>query len=95
MYVLNPNLNKIREQILTPKQQIISAPYVIADENGIPKDMPQGVYYAKLDDIVCIVVVMNLQLSKSEQKHRKAVVLPHPKDSQYTIYDALSQHIGS
>ena len=93
MYVLNPNLNKIREQILNPKQQIINAPCVIADENGIPKDMPQGVYYAKLDDIVCIVVVMDLQLSKSDQKHRKAVVLPHPKDSHYTIYDALSQHI--
>ena len=95
MYVLNPNLNMIREQILNPKQQLISAPYIMADENGIPKDMPQGVYYAKLDNIVCIVVVMDLQLSKSELKHRKAVVLPHPKDSQYTIYDALSQHIGS
>lgn len=94
MYVLNPNLNMIREQILNPKQQLISAPYVIADENGIPKDMLQGVYYAKLDNIVCIVVVMDLQLSKSEQNHRKAVVLPHPKDSQYTIYENLSQYIG-
>ena len=94
MYVLNPCTNKVREQILNPKQQIISAPYVIANENGIPKDMLQGVYYAKLDDVVCIVVVMDLQLPKSEQKHRKAVVLPNPLDSQSEVYSVLSRHIG-
>lgn len=94
MYVLNPNLNKIREQILNPKQQLLNAPYVVADENGIPRDMPQGVYYAKMDAIVCIVVVMGLQLSKSELKHRKAVVLPHPKDSHCEIYTILSEHKG-
>lgn len=94
MYVLNPCTNKVRDQILNPKQQIISAPYVIANENGIPKDIPQGVYYAKLDDVVCIVVVMDLQLSKSEQKHRKAVVLPNPQDYQCRIYSVLSKHIG-
>ena len=94
MYVLNPCTNVVREQILNPKQQIICAPYVIADENGIPKDIPQDVYYAKLDTIVCIVVVMDLQLSKSEQKHRKAVVLPNPQDYQCIIYSILSEHIG-
>ena len=94
MYVLNPCTNKVREQILNPKQKIISSPYVIADENGIPKVMPQGVYYAKLDAIVCIVVVMDLQLPKSEQKHRKAVVLPNPQDFQCNIYSVLSKHLG-
>lgn len=94
MYVLNPCTNKVREQILNPKQQLINAPYVIADENGIPKDMLQGVYYAKLDDVVCIVVVMDLQLPKSEQKHRKAVILPNPQDYQCRIYFVLSEHIG-
>lgn len=93
MYVLNPSTNKVREQILNPKEQLIIAPYVIADENGIPKDIPQGVYYAQLDDIVCIVVVIDLQLPKSEQKHRKAVVLPNPMDSHNMIYTALSQHV--
>ena len=56
--------------------------------------MLQGVYYAKLDDVVCIVVVMDLQLPKSEQKHRKAVVLPNPQDYQCRIYSVLSKHIG-
>ena len=94
MYVMNPSTNIVREQILNPKQQIINAPYVIADENGIPKDIPQGVYYAKLDDVVCIVVVMDLQLSKSDLKHRKAVVLPNPLDAQSEIYSVLSRHVG-
>ena len=56
--------------------------------------MLQGVYYAKLDDVVCIVVVMDLQLPKSEQKHRKAVVLPNPLDYQCEVYSVLSRHIG-
>lgn len=94
MYVLNPCTNVVREQILNPMQQLINAPYVIADGNGIPKDMPQGVYYAKLDVVVCIVVIMDLQLPKSEQKHRKAVVLPNPQDYQCKIYSVLSEHIG-
>ena len=94
MYVLNPSTNVVREQILNPKQQLISTPYVIADETGIPEDIPQGVYYAQFDDIVCVVVVMNLQLPKSEQKHRKAVVLPNPQDFQCRIYSVLSKHIG-
>lgn len=94
MYVLNPSTNKVREQILNPKQQLINVPCVIADEDGIPKDMLQGVYYAKLDDVVCIVVVMDLQLPKSEQKHRKAVILPNPQDYQCRIYSVLSEHIG-
>lgn len=94
MYVLNPCTNAVREQILNPKQQLISAPYVIADEAGIPEVISQGVYYAKLDDVVCIVVVINLQLPKSDLKHRKAVVLPNPRDSQCRIYSVLSGHIG-
>ena len=94
MYVLNPCTNKVREQILNPKQRIINAPYVIADEAGIPDELPQGVYYTKFEDMVCIVVVMDLQLSKSEQKHRKAVVLPNPQDYQCRIYAVLSEHIG-
>ena len=95
MYVLNPCTNKVREQILNPKQQIISTPYVIADENGIPKDLPQGVYYATLDAMACIVVLMDLQLPKSDQVHRKAIVLPHPQDAHYMIYSALSKHVGT
>ena len=93
MYVLNPCTNAVREQILNPKQQLISAPYVIADEAGIPEAISQGVYYAKLDDVVCIVVVINLQLPKSDLKHRKAVVLPNPRDSQCRIYSVLSLQI--
>lgn len=94
MYVLNPCTKIVREQILNPKQQMISAPYVIADKNGIPEEIPQGVYNAKLNDIVCLVVVMDLQLSKSELKHRKAVVLPNPMDSHIEIYSVLSEHIA-
>lgn len=94
MYVLNPSTNKVREQILNPKQQLINAPYVISDEDGILDELPQGVYYANFENIVGIVAVLKLQLSKSEQKHRKAVVLPNPLDSQSEIYSVLSRHIG-
>ena len=44
--------------------------------------------------MACAVVVMYLQLPKSEQKHRKAVVLPNPMDSQCKIYFVLADHIG-
>ena len=37
---------------------------------------------------------MELKLRQSEIKHRKAVVLPHPKDSHGKIYSELSQRIG-
>lgn len=94
MYVLNPSTNRVREQIQNPKLQLICAPYVIANETGIPDELPHGVYYAKFEDMVCIVVVMDLQLPKSEQKHRKAVVLPNPLDSHNEIYSVLSEHIG-
>ena len=95
MYVLNPNLNKIREQILHPNQTLINGLFVIADEAGIPEKLQQAVYYAKFDDVMCIVVVINLQLPKSDLKHRKAVALPLPKDSHYKIYSTLSKYNGT
>jgi hypothetical protein len=94
MYVMNPNINKVRAQILHPGQMLINTPFIIADEKGIPEDVPPNVYYARLDNIICVVVILNLQLLKSEYKHRKAIVLPHPKDSQCIIYSLLSEHIG-
>ena len=95
MYVLNTNTSIVREQIQNPKKDVIGNAFIIESKNGELENLPDGVYYAKLNDIRCIIVIMELKLRKSEIKHRKAIVLPHPKDSHGQLYYKLSQQIGA
>ena len=94
MYVLNANTNIIREQIQNPKKDVIGNTFIINSKNGILENLSDGVYYAQLNNIGCIIVIMELKLRQSEIKHRKAIVLPHPKDSLGLIYSELSQRVG-
>lgn len=96
MYVLNANLDIVRNQILNPKKGILKKyPFIIADEKSIPSDLSQDVYYAKVNNIVCIVVILDLQYQKSNNKHKRAVILPHPKDSFCKVYSELPLDIIS
>ena len=94
MYVLNANMNIIRNQIQNPKKDVIGKAFIIDSKNGVLENLSNGVYYAQLNNIGCVIVVMELKLRQSEIKHRKAIVLPHPKDSHGQIYSELSQLIG-
>jgi rRNA processing protein Gar1 len=94
MYVLNANTNIIRDQLQNPKKNVIGNSFVIDSKNDALENLSNGVYYAQLNNIGCVIVIMELKLRQSEIKHRKAVVLPHPKDSHGKIYFELSQRIG-
>ena len=94
MYVLNANTNIIRDQIQNPKKNVIGNTIIIDSKYGVLENLSDGVYYAKLNNIGCVIVIMELKLRQSEIKHRKAIVLPHPKDSHGQIYSELSQRIG-
>lgn len=94
MYVLNANTNIIRDQIQNPKKDIIGNAFIIDSENAVLENLSDGVYFALLNNIGCIIVIMELKLRNSETNHRKAIVLPHPKDSHGQIYSELSQRIG-
>lgn len=94
MYVLNANMNIIRDQIQNPKKNVIGNAFIIDSKNSVTENLADGVYYAQLDNIGCVIVIMELKLRQSEIKHRKAIVLPHPKDSHGQIYSELSQRIG-
>lgn len=94
MYVLNANTNIIRDQIHNPKKNVIGNAFIIDIINGELENLFAGVYYAQLNNIGCVIVIMDLKLRHSEIKHRKAIVLPHPKDSRGQIYSELSQHMG-
>lgn len=95
MYVFNANTNKVREQILNPKKDVIGNAFIIAGENEVPEDLSEGVYYAELNGIECVIVTMELELQHSEIRHRKTIVLPHPKDSNCKIYSELSRWAGT
>ena len=94
MYVLNANTNIIRAQIQNPKKNVIGNAFIIDSKNGVIENLSDGVYYAQLNNVGCVIVIMELKLRQSEIKHRKAIVLPHPKDSHGQIYSELSQQIG-
>ena len=93
MYVLNANTNIVREQILNPKKDVIGNAFIIDGINGMLENLSDGVYYAQLNNIGCVIVIMELKLRQSEIKHRKVIVLPHPKDSHGLIYTELSQWV--
>lgn len=95
MYVLNANMDIIREQIRNPKKDVLGKAFIIDSENSVLENQACGVYYAKLNDIGCVIVVMEIKLPHSEFIHRKVIVLPHPKDSHGQIYSELSQRIGA
>jgi rRNA processing protein Gar1 len=94
MYILNANTSIIRDQIQNPKKNVIGNAFIIDSKNGVLENLPDGVYYAQLNNIGCVIVIMILRLRQSEIKHRKVIVLPHPKDSHGQIYYELSQQIG-
>ena len=94
MYVLNANTSIIRDQIQNPKKNVIGNAFIIDIQNGVIENLPDGVYYAQLNNIGCVIVIMELRLRQSEIKHRKVIVLPHPKDSHGQIYSELFQRIG-
>lgn len=94
MYVLNANTNIIRDQIQNPKKNVIGNAFIIDNKNDVLENLPDGVYYAQLNKIGCVLVIMDLKLRQSEIKHRKAIVLPHLKDSHGQIYSELSQQMG-
>lgn len=89
MYILNSNLDIVRRQINNPDEYILNHAYFIGNENDIPNKQSDGVFYAKVDSIACIAVFLSLKLQKSDYKHRVAVALPHPDDTDGSLYSRI------
>lgn len=88
-YILNNNLNKVRQQILCPDKNILNDAYMIGENNYLPKNFPDGVYLAEIETIKCISVIFSLKLKNSNNKHQIIVILPCPDDSECEVYSKL------
>lgn len=84
-YILNTNLNCIREQILNPGENILGHSYVVGNESMLPKGFPDGVFLATLNEIQCVVVVFTLKYKTIV--HRVAIALPSPEDKDCKVYN--------
>lgn len=94
-FILNANLNIVREQILNPTKDILQNVFFAGSNQDIPDEQSCGVFCASFNGIKCILVIMSLRLSKSELSYKGAVALPHPEDINGTLYSTLLKSIGS
>lgn len=85
-YILNENLENIRQQILHPNQNIYSDEYVIGENDYLPKNIPDDVYLAKINNRKCLAVIYTLKVKSSFHSHRIVIVLPCPEDTSCEIY---------
>lgn len=94
-YILNSNLNIVREQIINHSKDILKNIYFVGNNNDIPDEQSCGVYCANVNEIKCIIVIMSIGLSKSELSYKVAIALPHPEDSNGSLYSSLLERIKS
>ena len=94
-YILNANLNIVREQILNPTKDILQNVFLAGSNQDIPNEQSCGVFCATINNIKCILVIMSLRLPKSELSYKGAVALPHPEDINGTLYSTLLKSMDS
>ena len=85
-YILNENLDNIRQQILHPEQAVYADEYVVGENDYLPKNIPDDVYLAKINSRKCLAVIYTLKIKNSLHKHQIVIVLPCPEDTHCEIY---------
>ena len=85
-YILNENLENIRQQILHPDKYIYEDEYVIGENDFLPKNFTDGVYLAKINTRKCLAVIYTLKVKNSLHRHQIVIVLPCPEDTYCEIY---------
>ena len=91
MYILQDNLEKIREQIHNRDKNILDNSYLIGKGTDIMPNVNDGVYYALVNETRCVIVIMTLKLKRQDAISLRVVVaLPHPYDKENPLYRNLS-----
>lgn len=87
-YILNTNLNCVREQIKKTEVDMLQNKYFIGNIN---QKYPDGIFLAAFNDFKCIVVIFSLKYSN--QISKIAIALPHVEDEECRLYneDILSK----
>lgn len=85
-YIMNSNLNSIREQILKPNEDILKGICVsFSGENGFP----QGIYFLNKPDVITgLFVVFNLLIDGKVTKC--SLILPSPLVDSKEFFDTYS-----
>lgn len=92
MYILNDNLDPIRDQLHNPDKNILRNSFLVAMGVEILQDLEDGVYYGFVENIYCVLVVMTFKLKKKNAlKHRAVVALPTPEAKESSLYSQLSR----
>ena len=92
MYILPDHLDKVREQIQNRDKYILNSSYLVGcGIDMMPKEI-EGVYYGVVNDVNCILVIMNLHLrEKNATIHKVVVALPNPDESDLSLYSKLEK----
>ncbi len=92
MYILNDNLDPIRDQLQNPDIDVLKNSFLVAKGVEILQDLKDGVYYGYVENIYCVLVVMTFKLKKKNAlKHRAVVALPTPEAKDSSLYFQLSR----
>lgn len=92
MYILLENLDKVREQIQNRDKDILGSSYLIGRGIDMMPEEIEGVYYGLVNDVSCILVIMNLLLREKDATiHKVVVALPNPDESALFLYSKLEK----
>ena len=92
MYILPEHLDKVREQIQNRDKNILGSSYLVGREIDMMPEEIEGVYYGIVNDVRCVLIIMNLQLKeKYATIHKVVVALPNPGESAMSLYSKLEK----
>ena len=92
MYILPDNLDKVREQIQNRDKDILGSSFLVGRRTDLMPEEIEGVYYGFVNDVSCILVIMNLHLrEKNATIHKVVVALPNPDESDLSLYSKLEK----
>lgn len=85
-YILNEELQIVRNQILNPKESLISR-FIVGDERYIKDENKDGVYRAYYNETEILLVIFSFNLNNV--KCRRAIALP-PINKNIDIYETIN-----
>lgn len=84
-YILNYNLNIVRDMIMYPEQNYETM-FILGNTNTLNDIIKDDVYLAKIDNIGAILVVLSLRMNTLNRIYRFAVALPSSEDKEEVLY---------
>lgn len=83
--IFTPNMNKIREQIISPKEQIINFKFI--DGSKLPDKCLGILFVNSPPEKQCILVTFELEIGKVQKRY--SIVLPNTENPGLKIYNNL------